>query len=410
MLVLVALLMVVTKPPSRAFVTASGGGAGGWTWFHEPRAVELNGTIYYGYIRGNGDIAIRTIDAATQTTGDETVLHAGLQGDDHNNPTILIRESDKRLMVFYSRHSGAEMYTRISSEPESIASFGPEVNLDASLGGTAYTYPSPVQLAGEQRDPIHLFFRDPIDDDTTAMRYSTSLDDGGTWAPQTLLYSDAGRSAYWKIANDGLRRIDFAVSDGHPFYDGAVKIGHFYYEGGVYHRTDGTPLEGLPPYDFSDVSTIYGGDTEAWVWDVAVGDDGMPRVTYTTWPTPDDARLNWARWTGSEWESHEVAWGGSKDLDPVYGHFYTGGMVLDHEDPGVVYASRESGLGQFEMWRYTTTDNAATWDGEVLTSRSEGLNIRPVSIRNHGPDMAVLWMYAPTYRNYLTYEAGTRGA
>lgn len=383
--------------------------SGGWTWFQEPRAVQYNGVVYFGYVNGSGDIAIRTINATTLAVSAETVLHAALEADDHDNPTILIRDSDKRIIVFYTRHGGAQMYKRVSTNPEDISAFDAEVDLDASLGGAAYTYPSPVQLLSEANDPIWLFYRDPVDDNTTAMRYSKSTDGGATWAAQTLLYSDSGRSAYWKVTSDGLGRIDFAVSDGHPFYDATVKIGHFYYEGGTFYQTDGSAFVGAPPYDFTDVSEIYAGSPKGWVWDVAVDSvTGYPRVTYSTWPSKDDARLHWARWTGTAWESHEVATGGSKDFAQNQS-YYTGGIVLDHEDTNVVYCSREID-GQYEMWRYTTADNGSTWTGEQLTFRSGGINIRPVSIRNHGANLAALWLYAPYYAGYLTYSAGTRGA
>lgn len=405
---LVAGSLTTTYEP--AFDAISAAPSGGWTWFHEPRAVEYNGTVYYGYVNGSGDVAIRTINASTLVVSSETVLKAAMEADDHDNPTILIRDSDKRIIVFYTRHSGAQMYMRISTNPEDISAFAAEVNLDTSLGGVAYTYPAPVQLLTETNDPLWLFFRDPVDANTTALRYSKSTDGGSSWSAQTLLYSDSGRGAYWKIANDGQGRIDFAVSNGHPFYDATVKIGHFYYEGGTYYTTGGTPFVGSPPYDFADVSQIHAGSPTAWVWDVAVDPvTGHPRVTYVTWPTRDDARLNWARWTGVAWESHEVATGGSKDLDPINGHYYTGGIVLDHEDPNVVYASRET-AGQYEMWRYTTANNGTTWTGEQLTAGSAGINIRPVSIRNHGANLAALWMYAPRYTGYLSYTAGTRGA
>lgn len=385
--------------------------SGGWTWFHEPRAVEYNGVVYFGYVNGAGDVAVRTINATTLAVSAETVLHAALQADDHNNPTILVRDSDKRIMVFYSRHSGAELYMRVSTNPESVASFDAAVNLDAQLGGAAYTYPSPVQLLAETNDPIWLFYRDPISGGFPVLRYSKSTDGGTTWTAQTTLYDQAdSRSPYWKVADNGQGRIDFAVSNGHPYNDASVKIGHFYYEGGTFYRTNGTAFTGAPPYDFTDVTEIHNGTPTAWVWDVARDPvSGHPRVTYTRWAAKDDVRLYWARWTGSAWEAHEVATGGTKDLDPVTGGYYTGGIVLDHEDTNVVYASRETS-GQYEMWRYTTANNGSTWTGEQLTFGSGGINIRPVSIRNHGANLAALWMYAPRYSSYTSYSAGTRGS
>ncbi len=392
------------------FVELTASPGGGWTWFQEPRAVEYNGTIYFGYIKSNGDAAIRTINATTLAVSAETILKVGLGADDHNNPTILIRDSDKRIVVFYTGHVSADaIYMRVSTNPEDISSFAAEVNLDSQIGGAAYTYPSPVQLLAETNDPITLFFREHIDDNTTALRFSKSTDSAATWSSRTLLFRVTNQSAYWKVASDGQGRIDFGVSSGHPFYDANVKIGHFYYEGGNYYRTDGTQIVTALPLSFSDVTEIHNGTPTSWIWDMAVDADGHPHVTYATWPGRHDARLNEARWTGSAWVANEVAAADRGDIEPKTGMYYTGGIVLDHEDTDVAYVSRWVD-GQWEMFRYTTPDDGDTWAGEQLTYRSPGMNVRPVAIRHHGPNLAALWVLFQPYTDYFTFAGGTRGA
>ena len=88
---------------------------GGWTWFTDPRAVYYNGKAYFGYVDNSGNICIRTYTHATATVSAETVLHAALQVDDHANPSILIRDSDKKLLVFYSSHDDTTMRLQIST-------------------------------------------------------------------------------------------------------------------------------------------------------------------------------------------------------------------------------------------------------------------------------------------------------
>lgn len=392
----------LTSPPS-----------GGWTWFVEPTAVEYNGKIYFTYVDGsNGNVCIRSINSSTLAVSSETILHSALEADDHDVPSILVRQSDRKILCFYCKHVGANLYQRVSSNAEDISAFATETDLSASITKTTgYTYPSPVQLASETNSPIYLFFRDQTGSPTTnQIRYSKSTDGGSTWSAQTTIYSDTNHSSYWKITSNSADRIDFAVTNGHPFYDGTISIGHFYYTGGSYYKTDGTAL-GAPPFAFANVSTVYSGTPTSWVWDIAIDSGtGYPRIAYAAWTAGDsnDSTLYWARWTGTAWETHQVCVGGSLDLDPTQGHYYTGGISFDHSDPNTVYCSREID-GQFEMFRYVTSDNGSTWTGNQLTHRSGGINIRPVGIRNHAGTLKALWMYAPTYSGYTNFQAAVRG-
>lgn len=406
-----------TLPPSSDFaVTASP--EGGWTWFIDPRAVydSVSDTTFWGYVNGDGDVTARSWDHATDTVNSlvgGNRLFAAMEIDDHDNPSVLIRDSDKRLMYFYSRHSGSQMYLSVSTNVRDISSFAARVDLDSQLGGTAYTYPSPVQLLSETNDPIYLFYRDPIDANTTAMRFSKSTNDGTTWAAQTLLYRDTNRSSYWKIASNGTDRIDFAVSDGHPMYDADVSIYHFYYTGGSYYKTDGTLIATSLPLSPSDLTLVHdgaAGDT-GWVWDMAlIG--GVPHVAFATYPSTSDHRYHAARWTGSAWSANEVDAGGGYVPTAIttggsqIEAYYSGGIVLDHSDADTVYASVGLGSGRWDIYRYTTADAGATWSGTALTG--SGKNIRPVAVRNHPADLAVLWMTG-TYASYTDYDAGTGG-
>lgn len=342
-------------------------------------------------------------------------LYAAMQIDDHDNPAVVVRASDHRLLYFYSPHSGAAMYLSVSTNPEDISSFAARVDLATSLGKvTGFTYPNPVQLSGEA-NKLYLFYRDPPDGSTTTMRYSTSTDGGATWAAHTTLYEIAGRSSYWKVSDNGTNRIDIAVSDGHPMYDANVSIYHFYVSGGNCYKTDGTLIGvlGASVLSTSDMTLVYSGASiTSWVWDV-VYDGTRPYVAFTTYPSTTDHRANWARWTGSAWSTHQVAALGTYIPTAVAGggsvieDYYSGGIVLLHSDPTQCLVAIGSGSDRWDIWHEATADNGSSWTPTQLTT--SGKNVRPVSVRNADPAFQALYMAGPTgdYASYTSYNLGT---
>lgn len=387
-------------PPAVPF-EMTGAANGAWSWFTDPRAVYYNDHTYFGYVTLDGDVYIRRYTHSTGIADTVFDLHPTLEIDDHNNPSILIRDSDKRLMVFYSAHGGPTIYMRISTNPEDVSAWGAETSLDSQLGGAAYSYSWPIQLTGEASDPIYLFYRDPIDVNTTALRFSKSTDDGSTWAAQTLLFSATNRSSYYKIIQNGTDRIDFAISDGSPVYDADVSIYHFYYSGGNYYKTDGTLIVGGAPLAPADLTKVYdgaAGDT-SWIWDVAIDGTGKPYVTFATFPSEIDHRYWYGRWTGAAWDTHEICAGGTELYAGVY---YSGGVVLDSSNPTIVYLSKQIS-GQWEIYKYTTVDGGATWTATAITSGSAAKNIRPVAVRNSAGDLRFLWLKG-TYTTYTNYS------
>ena len=79
-------------------------GDAAWCWFADPRSVyyhNLNERTYYGWMTASGDVNVAQYDHATRETKYST-LRNNLEIDDHDNPSILIRASDRRVIVFYS--------------------------------------------------------------------------------------------------------------------------------------------------------------------------------------------------------------------------------------------------------------------------------------------------------------------
>jgi hypothetical protein len=80
---------------------------------------------------------------------------------------------------------------------------------------------------------------------------------------------------------------------------------------------------------------------------------------------------------------------------------YSGGITLDHSDPGIVYLSRET-AGGWDIERWVTHDGGDTWSHRVVVP-SDGLdNVRPVVPRGGGP-IQVLFLRGD-YRSYTTYR------
>ncbi len=87
---------------------------------------------------------------------------------------------------------------------------------------------------------------------------------------------------------------------------------------------------------------------------------------------------------------------------------YSGGIVLDHEDPSVVYLSRPV-AGAFEIERWWTEDGGSSWRSRPITIGSANDNVRPFVIREHGRSPpTLLWMENRFYRHYLDFDSAIR--
>lgn len=394
-------------PAGNAALTLSTNG--GWCWFSDPRAVYYNNQTYFGYIDNAGNVLIRSFNHISQTLSAEVTLHATLETDDHDNPSILIRNSDKRVIVFYSKHDGADkvIYERISTNPEDISAFAAETTIDPASGAAHYSYSNPIQLTGETNSPIYLFYRKHDLANTHAyVAYTKSTDGGVTWGAQVLV-ADV---TYAKVAQNGVDRIDFAVSN-HPGDPVDHGIYHFYYKAGSYYKSDGTLIAAALPLALTDITKVYDGSvTIGWIWDIAIDVEGQPAIVYATFPGGVvDHRYNYAKWVNGAWSDNQIVAEGDGTIyaSPGAQDYYSGGVVLDHQDPTITYLSKYVS-SKFEIWKYQTPDNGATWTGTAITSGSSDKNIRPVAVRNHASDLKLLWLEG-TYATYISYTLNVMG-
>lgn len=387
---------------------------GGWSWFEDPRAVAQGAYTYVGYIDSSGnvkvDVSLAGVHVATRT------LHAALEIDDHDPPTLHVR-TDGKLATYYSKHLGPNIYQRISnntltSDPTISGGFASATSLSAGFSAALSTYPSPLPLSNiDGAGPgVFLLWREHSGG-VPYLWYARSNDDGDTFGSAVHLHD----ITYSKAAANGTGRLDMACSE-HPngSTGDATKIYHLYRESNAWKKSDGTTIAAALPMAGSDMTEVYDAGTDPlWVSDIAIGAGGNPVIAFVTWPAGDtsDARYMYARWTGAAWSVTQICAAGGYLPDAAVGGnpieaYYAGGVILDSADPQIVYASREVS-GQWEMFRYVTANGGTSFTSTQLTTSSAGKNFRPVSVRNPA-DVTVVWLNG-TYHSYVDYSVGIKG-
>lgn len=391
--------------------------AGAWSWFEDPRAIAYNGYTYVGYNEG-GDVKV-SVYSSTGAFVSTATIKSALQYDDHDTPTLHVTPTTHKLVCFYAAHLGPVIYRRISTtsldtDPDLSDGFAAETT--TTFGEAApdrfFTYPSPVFTNNSDGGGVNttwLFTRVHMGGTDTEWHYAASTDDGAAFGSTVRLHS----VTYSKIATNGTGRIDIACGEYPP--DGSSKLYHLYRESTKWRKSDGTDMGAGIPFAGSDMTTVYdGGSYNLWVWDCALNSSNQPRITFVKFITATDHRYWYAAWNGSSWVTNEIAAAGSYiagslGLDAAM-TYYSGGIVLDHEDPRIAYASiYDTDSATWEMWRYVTDDLGVTWRRTRITAGSSAKNIRPVAVRDHSDDLAVVWFYG-TYTDYTNYAVGIRGA
>lgn len=252
--------------------------------------------------------------------------------------------------------------------------------------------------------------------------FSVSHDGGGNWDEGKILilperiYKD--RRPYMKIASNNRDVIDFAFTDGHPHVEPTNSIYYARYRDGSLYKANGDKIMDWSslPMDPKQADVVYDATDsreKAWIWDVAENKEGNPVVVYARFPTDtthvyyyaiyDEGRWNNYRMTDAgSWFPHTLP--GAREREPNY----SGGIVVDHNDPSHVYLSRETN-GVFEIEHWSTNDKGKHWSVAEVTRNSRFDNVRPFVIRNHpGDSLRVLWMNLQKYRHYTDYRSGIR--
>lgn len=392
---------------------------GAWCWFGDPRADYYHATrdrVFYGWITHLGDIQIAQYDRQTHRRDVYDIAY-GMRVDDHSNPS-LITLPDGRLMVFWTGHAQTlPIYYRISTNAESVLSWGPTRSFATSIPGhSQYTYPDPVFVPQDGlHGRLYLLWRSGVGTaQDTAVTWSDDL--GGTWAPGQLVISNPGQRPYTKVVADGRGGIDIATTDGHP---DEVTVNNVYfarfYQGSLY-RADGTLIRSIadgpaPPSSLDLVHSQAATGAEGWTWDISVAADGTPVITLADFPSRSAHRYRYATWSAAAgWEDRVIVADAGPAFDPDGAEpSYSGGVMLDPDNPDVVYLSRKVG-SYFEIQRSVTRDQGLTWTSSPITANSTRNNVRPFVVSGTGETGAgaVLWM-AGSYTRYTNFGTAIVG-
>ncbi|MEX2232174.1 MAG: BNR-4 repeat-containing protein [Cyclobacteriaceae bacterium] len=395
---------------------------GAWCWFSDPRAIYFEGTYkrtYSGWVDSLGNIVVGSYDYADGKIRTK-ILHERFERDDHDNPSFFM-DSQGKLMVFYSRHGtrNSPIFLARSKNSEDISQWEPvrKLRLNDTIAyaglSNSYTYTNIVQLS-EEKNKLYLFWRGA----DFKPNFSVSIDSGKNWDQGKILILPEriykNRRPYMKVASNNRDVIHFAFTDGHPNAEPTNSIYYAKYQGGALHKANGEKIMdwSFLPLDPKQSDVVYNAAQsreKAWIWDVAENKAGNPVIVYSQFPSDsnhvyyysiyDEGRWNNYRLHDSgPWFPHTLA--GATEREPNY----SGGIVLDHEDPSNVYLSREKN-GVFELEKWTTDDSGKNWKVTVITKDSEFDNVRPFVVRNHADDSGiVLWMNIKKYLHYTDYQ------
>ncbi len=432
---------------------------GGWSWFEDERAIidpisnqlivssvaTSTGMPTSGNATRTGNIEVAAFNLTTRTTARVSVLHAGLEADDHDSAALLLRP-DGRYLTSYSRHSKDDAtYYRVSTSPGNATSWQPEqvYHSAAVPGATIVTYSNLYRLANEGK--TYDFHRSRSSDP----QFLISTDDGNTMTYGGWLTTDPAISTiqrpYVKYASNDTDTVYFISTEGHPLEYRSSTTGLTnsiyagYLKGGKMYKSDGT-LVGTPsgvngpngtrlgpPIDqFTKVAGaqpegVIGNRTAYWTTDLAMDASDRPYAVFTSRVETDtntatndssDHRFYYGRFDGAQWQVHELAKAGGSlfagEID------YTGLVALDPRDPNTLYMSSNinpitrAQMAHYEIFKGRTGDTGATWIWSAITANSAVDNIRPIMPKSGNGTSALLWMRG-SYPNFTTYDLSVVG-
>jgi putative BNR repeat neuraminidase len=427
---------------------------GGWCWYQDERAIIVDGKLIVGSVAAvtrdgsdAGDVEVTTYDLGT---GDSSSfkLAPKFQADDHNVPGFLVLP-DGHILGSFMTHGGRDteastrsMHWRITTRPADATDWDP-VQIQDVGGGISYTN---LFMLSAEDNRIYNFHRCRRDSTPGNNPNYMISDDGGKsfryggrllfWIPDEddpkFTRIDGGRP-YLKYASNNVDTIHFVATEDHPrAYDNSIY--HGYIKGGEVHRSNGSVVGPLSTTEMTaigptDLTRVFEGgpDNVAWTIDLHLDPVGNPYTVFSVQTDGSaergnrgatqigqDHRFYYARWDGNLWNTHEMAYAGTR-LYPGEDD-YTGLAALHPHDPNTVYISTNAdpvsgeplisavdGERHREIFRGVTADGGVSWDWTPVTENSSADNLRPIIPIWQPGRTALLWARG-TLRTYTDYD------
>jgi len=400
---------------------------GGWCWYQDERVIIQEGKLIIGSVANalgtdgatrGGNVEVVTYDIEGAGVAERFVLHATLENDDHDVPAFLALP-DGRVLAVYSKHSADRIVRyRTTTSPYNTTAWEPEVGITCAA---RVCYSNLFRLSTENNGHgrIYDFYRG----ESWNPNFISSDDDGQSWYYGGHLIREDGHRPYVKYTSDNVSTIHFITTEGHPQEYERCSIYHGKMENGAVYHSDGTFIKNLSdgPVAAGDLTKVFDGDlnNNAWTADIHLDANGYPYIGYSVQinRNVNDYRYCYARWDGTQWYDHEIAYAGS---NLCYEH-YTGLMALDPHNPNRVYISADvnpyageplvssvDGRRHHEIFAGITGDYGATWTWRAITRNSAEDNLRPIVPVGYEQGTVLLWMQGTysTYRNYDTKVVG----